>query len=74
MVALTSKEILVELKKLGITAPFELKSYLRKYKGYYTLQYLHIQRQGVVVTREQREYAKVEERAIGDDGLDNKAC
>lgn len=36
MVALTSKEILLELKRFGITDPSDLKSYLKKYKRYYT--------------------------------------
>ncbi len=42
MIALTSKEILAELKKLGIHTLSELKSYLREYEAYCALQYLHI--------------------------------
>ncbi len=36
MVALTSKEIVLELKRLGITDPSELKLCLKKYKRDYT--------------------------------------
>ena len=35
MIPLTRKEIYAELKKLGITATPELKSYLREYYKYY---------------------------------------
>ncbi len=42
MVTLTSKEILAELKELGISTPSELKSYFREYTAYYTLQYFYI--------------------------------
>lgn len=37
MIALTRKEILAELKKLGINTFSELKAYFREYKAYYTL-------------------------------------
>jgi hypothetical protein len=35
MIPLTRKEIYAELKKLGITATPELRSYLREYYKYY---------------------------------------
>ncbi len=37
MVALSKKEILNELKKLGIDSPSELKAFLEDYKAYYYL-------------------------------------
>ncbi len=36
MIALTKKEIIAGLKKLGIKTRSELKTYLREYKAYYT--------------------------------------
>jgi hypothetical protein len=42
MLALSKKEILTELKKLGINTSPELKSCLKEYKIYYTLQNHHI--------------------------------
>lgn len=40
MVILTSREVLAELKKLGINTPSELKSYLKEYAAYFAHQYL----------------------------------
>ncbi len=37
MVALTKKEILDELRKLGIESPAELRAFLKEYKAYYCL-------------------------------------
>jgi len=37
MIALTRKEILAELKKLGIDTLSELKTYFREYSAYYAL-------------------------------------
>jgi hypothetical protein len=42
MLALSRKEILTELKKLGINTSPELKSCLKEYKAYYTMQNHHI--------------------------------
>ncbi len=36
MIALTRKEIIAVLKKLGIKTRSELKTYLKEYKAYYT--------------------------------------
>ena len=52
MVALTNREIKVELKRLGITELSELKSYLKKYKEQYTLQFSHLLGQEVIITKE----------------------
>ncbi len=38
MAALTRKEIIAELRKLGINNISELKFYLKEYKTYYALQ------------------------------------
>lgn len=42
MKTLTKKEILDQLKKLGIDSSSELKNYLEEYKEYYHPQNLHI--------------------------------
>lgn len=42
MVALKKKEILVELKAFGINTTSELKTYIREYNNYYSLQNNHI--------------------------------
>ena len=38
MAGLTKKEILDQLKKLGINSTSELKSYFREYRNYYNLR------------------------------------
>ena len=42
MIELKKKEIVAELKKIGIDTTSERKLYLREYKKYYTLQKHHV--------------------------------
>ncbi len=46
MVALTSKEIVLELKRLGITDPSDLKLYFKKYKSDY-IEHYFLAEQGI---------------------------